>query len=250
MLGTTVTHPSATRGASLQNETRQAGVGGLPGRPGSWQSRATAIFASKEALMVEVSKGIKGRWRERLPLGAGIMPAFTSKLLPVLGGPLPPWGGGPGQLWGLGRRLLTSHDDLETGQMAALTQGACPEDQAPPSGAHPRRQDPCGDGDFMEAGQVAPRLPKCRGKLLQEAFPVTQVTLGMTRGALPLSPRDTQPLDHVGGPWRSHCRGAPNMEPGLLGGRACHFPCPLPSLLFSQFFIYKMETKRTVISQT
>lgn len=232
--------------------------------------------------MVEVSKGIKGRWRERLPLGAGIMLAFTSKLLPVLGGPLPPWGGGPGQLWGLGRRLLTSHDDLETGQMAALTQGACPEDQAPPSGAHPRRQDPCGDGDFMEAGQVAPRLPKCRGKLLQEAFPVTQVTLGMTQGALPLSPRDTQPLDHVGGPWHSHCRGAPNMEPGLLGGAcwvgrvgwvpaprplhppalgalspaalpsgwACHFPCPLPSLLFSQFFIYKMETKRTVISQT
>lgn len=70
----------------------------------------------------------------------------------------------------------------------------------------------------MEAGQVAPRLPKCRGKLLQEAFPVTQVTLGMTRGALPLSPQDTQPLDHVGGPWRSHRKRAPNMEPGLLGG--------------------------------
>lgn len=170
MLGTTVTHPSATRGASLQNETRQAGVGGLPGRPGSWQSRATAIFASKEALMVEVSKGIKGRWRERLPLGAGIMPAFTSKLLPVLGGPLPPWGGGPGQLWGLGRRLLTSHDDLETGQMAALTQGACPEDQAPPSGAHPRRQDPCGDGDYgSRAGGSSP--PKVQGEASPGGFP-------------------------------------------------------------------------------
>lgn len=79
--------------------------------------------------------------------------------------------------------------------------------------------------ETMEAGQVAPRLPKCRGKLLQEAFPVTQVTLGMTQGALPLSPRDTQPLDHVGGPWHSHCRGAPNMEPGLLGGSPPPAPC-------------------------
>ena len=88
MLGTTVTQPSATRGAFLQNEARRAGVGGLPGRPGSWQSRAGTTCASKEALIVKVSKEIKGSWRERLPLGArAMMPAFTARLLPVLGVP-------------------------------------------------------------------------------------------------------------------------------------------------------------------
>ena len=85
MLGMTVTHPSATRGAFLQNEARQAGVGGLPGRPGSWQSRAGATFASKEALIVKVSKEIKGSWRERLPLGARDDAGLHGQALPTLG---------------------------------------------------------------------------------------------------------------------------------------------------------------------
>ena len=61
---------------------------------------------------------------------------------PCPGGPLPPWGGGPGQLWGPGRRQLTSHNEPKTGQMAALTQGVCPEDQAPPSGGPPPQTGP------------------------------------------------------------------------------------------------------------
>lgn len=52
--------------------------------------------------------------------------------------------------------------------MAALTQGTCPEDQAPPSGSPPPQTGPFW-GETMETGQAAPRLPKCRGKLLQEA---------------------------------------------------------------------------------
>lgn len=61
------------------------------------------------------------------------MPALTAGLLPVLGvlsrlGA--PGGGAPSSsrwLWGLDRSMLTSHRDLEMGQMVALTQGACPE---------------------------------------------------------------------------------------------------------------------------
>ena len=138
-----------------------------------------------------------------------------------------------------------------------------------PRGARPRRQDPCGERLYgSRAGGSSP--PKMQGEASLgggRLFPVTQVTLGMTRGALPLSPQDTHPVDNVGGPRRSRCKGAPNTEPRLLSGsppvppRECSalllclwlglsLPLPSPVFFFSQFFIYKMETKRIVISQT
>ena len=76
------------------------------------------------------------------PWGQGDDAGLHGQAPPCPGGPLPPWGGGPGQLWGPGRRQLTSHNEPKTGQMAALTQGVCPEDQAPPSGGPPPQTGP------------------------------------------------------------------------------------------------------------
>lgn len=207
-----MTQPSATRGAFLQNEAGQAGVGGLPGSPGSWQSRAGATFASKEALIVNVSSDKGQQEGASPPWGRGQAP-------PCPGGPLPPWGGGPGQLWALGRGLLASRDGPETAQTAALTQGACPEARAPPLGGPPPETGPLWGQRLYGSSASGSSPSKRQGEASlggRGVLPGHPVYLGMTRGALPLSPQDKHPLDLVRGPWCSCCRWALNTEPGLL----------------------------------
>lgn len=168
MLGMTVTQPSASRGAFLQNEAGQAGVGGLPGSPGSWQSRAGATFASKEALIVNISRDKGQREGASPPWGRGQAP-------PCPGGPLPPWGGGPRQLWGLGRGpLATTMARRRHRRPPSLTVHVL-QPEAPPRGPAPGGGTLVGTEALWKLGKAAPRLPKCSGKLLQEA---TQVTCG------------------------------------------------------------------------
>lgn len=131
------------------------------------------------------------------------------------GGSSPTLGWWPQAALGTGQGAAGHHDGPETAQTAALTHGACPAARGPPSGARPRRWDPCGDRGSMEAGQGGSSPPKMQGEASPGGHPGY---LRMTRGALPLSPQDKHPRDLVGGPRRAHCKWALNTEPGLLAG--------------------------------
>lgn len=65
-----------------------------------WELGANAAFTA--GLLPELGRPCLGRWhRARAPLTAGC------------------------SLWGPDKRPLTSHDDLDTEEMVALTQGVC-----------------------------------------------------------------------------------------------------------------------------